>query len=97
MFSPPPSNICVFFLLLFLFPPNSPSYIFLFAPKGNIEAVDSEQKRAEIMQSDVIELSDLKRAEFLLHEAMDADEAGDVDGACEQYMEAVELCLKAVG
>lgn len=44
----------------------------------------------------VQEKSDLKRAEFLLLEAMEDDEAGNSEGAVEQYMEAVELCLKAV-
>lgn len=42
------------------------------------------------------EQSDVKRAEFMLREAMEDDEAGDIESAVEQYMEAVELCLKAV-
>ena len=39
--------------------------------------------------------SDLKRADFLLKEAMSQDEQDNRDQAVQLYMEAVELCLKA--
>jgi hypothetical protein len=40
--------------------------------------------------------TDLERARFLLSEALDEDEKGDVDMAIELYSSAVELCLKIV-
>ena len=40
---------------------------------------------------------DLRRAEFLIREAINEDEAGNEDDAIELYSQAVEVCLKAVG
>ncbi|VDM27909.1 unnamed protein product [Toxocara canis] len=37
----------------------------------------------------------LERAEFLLYQALDADEAGHVSEAITLYSEAVELCLQS--
>lgn len=40
---------------------------------------------------------DLERAHFLVTQAFDEDEKGNVEDAIELYTEAVELCLKTVG
>lgn len=40
---------------------------------------------------------DLKRAEFLIREAISEDEAEHEGDAIELYLQAVEVCLKAVG
>lgn len=39
----------------------------------------------------------LERAEFLLYQALDADEAGRASEAVTLYSEAIELCLQSVG
>lgn len=39
---------------------------------------------------------DLERARFLLTEALDEDEKGDMQDAIDLYTEAVELCIKIV-
>lgn len=39
---------------------------------------------------------DLERAEFLLYQAFNEDEENNTEEAVELYLEAVELCLKAV-
>lgn len=38
----------------------------------------------------------MERAEYLLYQALDDDEAGNTEDALELYMQAVELCLQAV-
>lgn len=48
------------------------------------------QVRQEIGQSE------LSRANFLLLEALDEDEAGNAEEAIELYSNAVQLCLEAV-
>lgn len=40
---------------------------------------------------------DLERAHFLVTQAFDEDEKGNVEDAIELYTEAVDLCLKTVG
>lgn len=40
--------------------------------------------------------SELSRANFLLLEAFDEDEAGNMEEAIEHYSNAVQLCLEAV-
>ena len=40
---------------------------------------------------------DLRRAEFLIREAINEDEAGHEGDAIELYLQAVEVCLKTVG
>lgn len=39
---------------------------------------------------------DLERAHFLVTQAFDEDEKGNVEDAIELYTEAVDLCLKTV-
>lgn len=39
---------------------------------------------------------ELDRAEFLLRQGLDEDEAGNEEEAIELYLQAAELCLKAV-
>lgn len=41
--------------------------------------------------------SELSRANFLLLEAFEEDEAGNMEEAIEHYTNAVQLCLEAVG
>ncbi|KAI1285104.1 Calpain-7 [Halotydeus destructor] len=50
------------------------------------------EKKVEEHDPDV---SSVKRAEFLLHEALDNDDENDVEEAIDLYLQAVELCLKA--
>ena len=38
----------------------------------------------------------MERARFLLSEALDSDEKGDVEDAMDLYAQAVELCIKVV-
>ena len=38
----------------------------------------------------------LERAEYMIRQAFDADEAGDEEEAANLYMEAAELCLNLV-
>lgn len=38
----------------------------------------------------------MERAEFLMRQALDLDEAGQEDEAVEMYMESAELCLELV-
>ncbi|GAB6032708.1 calpain 7, variant 2 [Chamberlinius hualienensis] len=50
--------------------------------EGNAEGSDKSRQQR-----------DMERAEFLIYQALDDDEAGNLDEAVELYMQAVELCL----
>ena len=49
-----------------------------------------------VMMLVMIVQTDLERARFLLSEALDEDEKGDVEDAIDLYTQAVELCIKVV-
>lgn len=55
---------------------------------------DNEGKEKDIVAGSP-STTDLKRAEFLINEAIDEDELGHEMDAIELYLEAVEVCLKA--
>ncbi|RWS05561.1 Calpain-7-like protein [Dinothrombium tinctorium] len=61
----------------------------------NIDRMLKQQKEdiTPVHKND--EESDLRRAEFLLYDALDEDECGNKENAIELYSQAVELCLKA--
>lgn len=73
---------------------------------GIKEKADEYIKRAEDMHKIKIQISqkrpekneqklELDRAEFLLRQGLDEDEAGNEEEAVEMYLQAAELCLKA--
>ena len=54
--------------------------------------IQINQKRPEKNE----QKQELERAEFLLKQGLDEDEAGNEEEAVELYLQAAELCLKAV-
>ncbi|OQR78048.1 calpain-7-like [Tropilaelaps mercedesae] len=55
----------------------------------------NEQQNAEKRPQVSSEALDLRRARFLLTQALELDEAGEIDEPLKQYREAIELCLLA--